>query len=54
MRRSICAIRWLKLQKQERTERRGNITKNKLKLGCLELREEVVDSYLVENEMIFN
>ena len=32
-----------KEQKQERAERRGNLTKIKLKLGCLELREEVVD-----------
>ena len=30
-------------KKQKRTERRGNLTKNKLKLGCLELREEVVE-----------
>ena len=37
-----------------RTERRGNLTKNELKLGCLELREEVVDGGLVEIKMIFS
>ena len=30
------------------------MTEDKLKLGCLELREEVVDGGLVANKMIFS